>query len=194
VADEIRDDSLGRRLFVASNNVDAATNLDAMTALTAAIVAALAIIIALALWRAAHQRTVLGLFEARMATYSELREAVGKVVRLGSVSNQNLYEFLKAADKVQFLFGREVKAYTDELYQHLLNHQFAETTIKRAEGNELNRAIAEKHNSILAISAFYQDFPRLLAPYARMDHKLPFWWITSLADKLGGWRPKGRRK
>jgi hypothetical protein len=128
-----------------------------------------------------------------MATYSELREAVGKVVRLGSVSNQNLYEFLKAADKVQFLFGREVKAYTDELYQKLLDHQFAETVVKRAHGEELDRAMAEKHRAARAISAFYQDFPRLLAPYARMNHKLPFWWVTPFTHKLRSWWPRRRK-
>jgi hypothetical protein len=163
-----------------------------MIALAIGIIATLALIVAVAICRAAQQRTVLNLFQARMATYSELRE-VGKVVRLGSVSNQNLYEFLKAADQVQFLFGREVKAYIDELYQQLLHHQFAETVIKRANGEELNRAVAEKHQSARAISAFYQEFPRLLAPYARMDHKLPFWWITPLADKLRSWWLRRRK-
>jgi hypothetical protein len=67
----------------------------------------LAAVIGFMQWRTAHQRSVLDLFEKRFEVYSSIREIVGEVIREGSVPNLRAFNFARAAEKAQFLFGSE---------------------------------------------------------------------------------------
>lgn len=117
-----------------------------------------------------------------MTAYSEIREAVSNVVRHGSVSAEALFGFLRAIDKVEFLFGHEVKAYIDKLYHQLLVHQEAETVMNAITGADRTRAIDRKYEAFRVISDFYKTFPPLMSPYVRMDQKVPFWRMKAVAD------------
>src|SRR5437868_6761985 len=57
------------------------------------------------------------LFERRMNTYDAIREVIGEIVRHGVVTNQSTAAFVRAIDKVEFLFGPEIKSYLDDLYK-----------------------------------------------------------------------------
>ena len=56
--------------------------------------------------RSTHQRAVLDLFDRRMAF----------VVREGKVPNEVATDFSRVTDRVELLFGPEVKSYLDEIY------------------------------------------------------------------------------
>ena len=153
-----------------------------LQALAVPAIALLAVVIAIAQWRTAHQRAVLDLFERRMTAYSAIRESVAEVVRHGSVSDTNLLAFLRATDQAEFLFGREVKAYLNSLYSELVRHQHAKSVMTISQGDERTKAIDTKCQALRDINDFYKRFPPMLAAYAQMDQKVPFWRLKRLGD------------
>jgi hypothetical protein len=106
-----------------------------LQALGTPAIAALAIVIGVMQWRTAHQRAVLDLFEKRFALYQELRTVVGQVIAQGHVGMDTTIDFLRAADKAQFLFGPEVTAYLNSVHKLLSEHGEAEDMMK-VEGTE----------------------------------------------------------
>ncbi len=117
-----------------------------------------------------------------MATYSAIREVVAEFVQRGSVSNEGLFAFVRAVDKVEFLFGPEVKAYLEDLYFQLVKHQEAESLMKNSKEDMRSQGITNKYDSFKEIADFYKRFPPLLSRYARMDQKVPFWRVKRLTD------------
>src|ERR1700682_1490879 len=60
-------------------------------------------------WETANERVVLELFEKRLAIYDGIRDVIGQVTRSGNASNEVYFRYIKAIDRVPFLFGAEVK-------------------------------------------------------------------------------------
>jgi hypothetical protein len=108
------------------------------------------------------------LFERRINTYDAIREVIGEIVRHGVVTNQSTHAFLRAIDKVEFLFGPEIKIYLDGLYKALLHHHAIGATLESLPDPQRNKAIDAQCRRFEEISNFYVDFPKLLAPYVRM--------------------------
>jgi hypothetical protein len=108
------------------------------------------------------------LFERRMNTYDAIREVIGEIVRTGVVTNQSSDAFIRAIDKVEFLFGAEVKSYLDNLYRIILQHHAVGATIESLPDPQRNRAIDAQGERFEKISAFYVEFPKLFGPYVQM--------------------------
>lgn len=125
-------------------------------------------------WRTAHQRVVLDLFDKRYAILSKLREPIGEIVREGKVANDVEFRFLKARDGAEFLFGKEVNEYLDRLYVAILDHHVAESTMEHPRSEEERRkAIDNRLEKFKIIADFFNEFPKLVAPYMRMRQKSP---------------------
>jgi hypothetical protein len=108
------------------------------------------------------------LFERRMNTYDAIREVIGEIVRHGVVTNQSTNAFVRAIDKVEFLFGPEIKGYLDDLYKTLLQHHAVGMTIESLSDPQRKNAIDAQGRRFEKISNFYIEFPKLLAPYVKM--------------------------
>ena len=144
-----------------------------LSALLTPAIALLAAVIAWAQWRAVRRREGMELFERRMATYDALRRVLANVVQHGSVTDAEFGAFQAASDRVRFLFGPEVLVYLDGLRGALRTHQRAEVTMNARGGPDYDRAVGAKHASFEEVVKFYEAFPKLIAPYVRMDQKLP---------------------
>ena len=59
----------------------------------------------------------LALFEKRMAVFNGVIKLISAVVRQARVEIDDLYGFLTDTYGYEFLFGKEVKTYVDELYE-----------------------------------------------------------------------------
>ena len=145
-----------------------------LAALLTPAVAILALVIAWAQWRAVRRREVMELFERRLSIYEALRHVMGQIIRHGTVTDQNLYDFLAGTDRARFLFGQDVMDYIERLYRLLLKHQEAEAMMKVGAGTvKYQQAVQAKYDSFKEISCFYEVFPKLISPYVHMNQKLP---------------------
>lgn len=136
-------------------------------------IALMAIVIGVLQWRTAQQRAAFELFELRMASFDAIRSVISEVVRSGSVKNETSTDFVRARDKVDFLFGIEVGKYLDGIYTAMLEHHVAETQMENSSGAKQNKAIDTKFEKFKQISNFYTDFPELIKPYVKMHQKVP---------------------
>ncbi len=96
-------------------------------------------------WRTAHeqrkiaqQRVVLDLFDRRMEVYDALRVVLGKIVRSGATTNEDVFELVRAKDRVSMLFGEEVITYTENLWEKVNNHAEQCTMESRTQGDALD--------------------------------------------------------
>jgi hypothetical protein len=104
----------------------------------------------------------------RSPTAPSFREVIGEIVRHGVVTNQSTAAFVRAIDKVEFLFGPEIKSYLDDLYKTLSQHHAAGMTIESLPDAQRKNAIEAQGRRFEKISNFYIEFPKLLAPYVKM--------------------------
>ena len=125
-------------------------------------------------WRTAHQRVVLDLFDKRYSIWSKMREPIAEIVREGKVANDVEMRFLRARDGSEFLFGKEVNDYLDKLYKAILDHRVAESALQyaKSEGERL-KAGENRLAKFKVIADFFNEFPKLVAPYMQMRQKRP---------------------
>ncbi|MBB2832304.1 UNVERIFIED_ORG: hypothetical protein GGD51_002433 [Rhizobium esperanzae] len=76
-----------------------------LAALLTPTIAVIAIIIAYMQWRTAHQKTVLDLFDRRMAVYDKLRQSMRMINTAGKVSDESDRLFLEARSRLCFRRG-----------------------------------------------------------------------------------------
>src|SRR4051812_12439757 len=88
-----------------------------LQALGTLAVALLAIVIGVMQWRTAHQRAVLDLFDKRWTVLTDLRAAVGQIVREAKVTpeSESMRLYATARDQAAFLFGPKVTDYLESI-------------------------------------------------------------------------------
>jgi hypothetical protein len=146
-----------------------------LQALSTPALALLALAVAVGQWRLAHQRIVLDLFDRRMAKYEALRGAVAQVVTSGSARNEDSLAFARAANDVEFMFGPEVKAYVDSIHNAMIKHHALEMTWEKEVGEQREKAYDRMSKHFETIAGFYDEFPKKLKDYVRVDQKA-FWF------------------
>ena len=75
-----------------------------------------------------RQKLDLDRYEPRLRVYKEVRRILGIVSRDADLKQSDLLQFYTSVAEADFLFGKEIRAYIDEIFKH---------------GNELCRWISE---------------------------------------------------
>jgi hypothetical protein len=145
-----------------------------LQALLTPVVALLAIAIGVAQWRTSHQRAVLDLFEKRMEVHDAISMVIGGVVASGRTTAQDASAFARARQRVDLLFGPEVPAYLEGIDRVLLEHHAAGLRAQRPPVEEQSRALDAQHAAFLKLTAFFEEFPKLVKPYVKMHQKAPW--------------------
>lgn len=143
-----------------------------LQALTIAI-ASLAAVVGIGQWRTAHQRAVLDLFDKRFEVYQHLCEIVGEIVGSGNVSNADQIKFLRATQKVGFLFGPEVERYLDTVHNAMGRHHVAAIEAEANDPDKKAAALDRVRAAFGEIAAFFTQFRKLVTPYLRAHQKAP---------------------
>jgi len=123
-------------------------------------------------WETANERVVLELFEKRLAIYDGIREVIGEVTRTGSAPNDIYFRYIKAIDRVPFLFGKEVKIYLDKIAQHMNELGLAGTMLEDPNCADRGKWAQTRKDEFLAITAFYTEADEFFGPYLRAHQKV----------------------
>ena len=92
----------------------------------------------------------------------------------GSVTNEQLFEFLRGTLQAKFLFGDEVTNYLDKtMYASLGELQLAATMMETAD-EDRGKWIDKKYAALRTVANFYQETARLIRPYMSMHAKTPW--------------------
>jgi|SRR5262249_20961530 len=116
----------------------------------------------------ASERLKFDLFERRMRTYDAIREVITEIVQHDVVTNELINAYVRATDKVEFLFGPEIKDYLDDLYKTLLQHHATGATLESLPDLQRSKAIDAQAQRFEKISSFYTEFSKRLKPYVSM--------------------------
>jgi hypothetical protein len=81
-------------------------------------------------------------YEPRLRIYKEVRRILGIVVRDAALKQSDLLQFYTSVAEADFLFGKEIRAYIDEIFKH---------------GNELCRWVSEYRDYTQEMPADYDS-------------------------------------
>ncbi len=117
------------------------------------LIAILAVFIALQQWRTNHLRLKLELYDRRLAVYEEVKKILGIIIREADVSFEDLLKFRSSVTQADFLFGKEVSIYLDEIYKRGLNlrkwkEQYRDYTQEQPEGYDHQKVVDEMHKEL----------------------------------------------
>jgi hypothetical protein len=123
-------------------------------------------------WETANERVVLELFEKRVAVYDGIRDVIGEVTRSGSVPNDLYFRYIKAIDRVPFLFGKEVKIYLETIAEHMNKLGLAGTMLEDPNCADRGKWAQTRSDQFLAVTAFYTEADEIFGRYIRAHQKV----------------------
>lgn len=124
-------------------------------------------------WQVGRDKIMLDLFDRRMAVYDDLRSVMTEIMQHGAVQQKTMYEFARAVDRIDILFGPEVSEYIAALRQEIGRHYRAEVEIAHPQNEEARvAAIDRQFKSFEQLMKFFDEFPALLEGYAAMHQKM----------------------
>ena len=125
-------------------------------------------------WKTAQSKVVLDLFEHRMAVYDDLRKAMPGIIASSAAADEMIFVMHKAMGRVPVLFGPEVQKYLSELQKDIFTIADKQSSMETLAGVERDEAVKIKHETLRKVrTSFYDEFPKLIAPYIDMHQKLP---------------------
>lgn len=81
------------------------------------VIAAVAVYMAWQRWQTNRQKLRLHLYDRRLNVYEEVKNILRLATRDSNLSYADLSRFWLSASKADFLFGREIPAYIDEIHR-----------------------------------------------------------------------------
>jgi hypothetical protein len=122
-------------------------------------------------WKTSNEKIVLDLFDKRLAIFEDIRAVIGEVVRSGGASDDLLFRYDKAIDRVSYFFGEEVQRYLRELRLQLIDLNLA-ITMMAANDPDRHKWITKKYEHLKTITKFYEEHPSLFGPYMKAHQKV----------------------
>ncbi len=97
------------------------------------------------------------------------------MVREGDVRGDSFVAFATGQANAQFLFGREVRDYLQDLRKNFaLISSYRDEVIDASPQRE--KLIDKKYDALQRIANFYNDSSQMFGPYIELTHKItPFW-------------------
>ncbi len=105
-------------------------------------VAAIATFVAIKQYVINRRKLDLDRYEPRLRIYKEVRRILSIVSRDADLKQSDLLQFYTSVAEADFLFGKEIRAYIDEIFKH---------------GNELCRLISEYRDGTQEMPAGYDS-------------------------------------
>jgi len=119
----------------------------------------------------AAKKLKLDMFDRRMEVYGAVKEALGAVTRSGSITNQEMIDYLTGVQSAKWLFGPEVSEYLEKDFWHsLVDLQLHNAMSQSNNDQELVKHITAKSQTIQGIMKQYTTLDDLVRPYLAIEH------------------------
>lgn len=109
-------------------------------------IAFITVYIAYQQFKTARYKLKLDLYKKRFDVFNSTKCLLGKIIRNGDVTNDELLDFLRSTDEAIFLFKQDISDYLKELYQESLNLQRYE---KRIHSSDFSKIEVKEQEKIL---------------------------------------------
>lgn len=141
-----------------------------MNAGATTIISFLILVVAFMQWRTAHKKVVLDLFDRRWRCYMAILDASRNLLN-GTPDSGLVITLGRAANEASFLFGNDVVDCLNRVQKVASTLSAAEVVIRNTDNPQHQLWLDRKHEGVMQVLAFFDDFPRLCEPYMRMAEK-----------------------
>jgi hypothetical protein len=122
-------------------------------ALLTPVIAVVATYIAWQQWKTNRQKLVLDQYDRRLSVYEEVRKILSIILRDARASYADLLKFRTAVSEADFLFGPEISAYIEEVYQRgvqleFWSLQYCDFTQTPPQGYDHQKVCDGKHSEL----------------------------------------------
>jgi hypothetical protein len=142
------------------------------------------VLIAYLQWITAHQKIVLELFDKRFEAFQNVSRSLSPLIVHGSISQNEYFEYVRAMERCQFLFGKEIYDYLSSLKKDMsFLVAFTDEAIDASPGRA--KLIDKKYEIFERIANFDKVAIPKFMPYMRLDQKMKYFWsIDSMRQIL----------
>jgi hypothetical protein len=125
------------------------------------IIAIVATYIAWQQWKTNQLKLHLDRYDRRLKVYEEVRQILSIIVRDAKASYDDLLKFRRAVSEADFLFGPEIPAYIEEIYQRGVKLQYwsgeyRDYTQPKPEGYDYQKVCEGMHAELEWLSAQFE--------------------------------------
>lgn len=130
-------------------------------------------------WKINEQKLNLDLYDRRLKVYEEVKQILSIILRDAKASYEDLLKFYRATSEADFLFGPEIPAYIEEIYQHGVqlqawNNQYRDYTQPIPEGYDHKKVCDGMHNELMWLIEQFEPAKEKFRPYLKI--KRPSYW------------------
>lgn len=120
----------------------------------------------------ASDKLALDLFQRRIDVVAQMRLAVGNIAGSGASSSMAEQQLIEAMDAARFLFGHEVRAYLEGMYQSLIELDYCNTSLKdpNLSAGDRGKIAQRRTDHFKAITSFQQRIDGIFGPYLSAEH------------------------
>lgn len=130
-------------------------------ALLTPVIAIVATSIAWQQWKTNQLKLELDLYDRRLKVYEEVRQILSIIVRDAKASYDDLLKFRRAVSEADFLFGPEIPAHVEEIYQRGVklqywSGQYCDYTQSKPDGYDHQEVCDGMHAELEWLSAQFE--------------------------------------
>lgn len=144
------------------------------SALLTPVIAIVATYIAWQQWKTNQLKLYLDRYDRRLKIYEEVRQILSIIVRDAKASYHDLMQFKRAVSEADFLFGPEIPAYIDEIYQRGVKLQYwsgeyRDYTQPKPQGYDHQTICDGMHTELLWLSAQFDPSLQKFKKYLNVN-------------------------
>jgi hypothetical protein len=109
------------------------------------------------------------LFERRYKVYAAIADIFGEILREDKVSPEAYSKFVSSVEQAKFLFGDEIKAYIDKLFELIFEKRNLERKIARRHNDDnFDKWSDELDRNWDSITAMMKEVTKMFAKYLKL--------------------------
>lgn len=140
------------------------------SALLTPVIAITTTYIAIAQWRIERAKFRFERYERRLTIYNDLRNLLGLIQQKADISIEELWTLRRHRSESDFLFGKEIQKYLDEIHDkgvtlRSANSQYRDLTQSTPPGYDHKKIVDQMHQSLSWLAAQPEVAHRLFRPY-----------------------------
>ena len=125
-------------------------------------------------WKINKQKLSLDLYDRRLKVYEEVRQILSIILRDAKASYDDLLKFYRTSSEADFLFGPDIQAYIDEIYQHGVqlqrwNSEYRDYTQQIPDGYDHEKVCDGMHSELMWLTKQFEPAKEKFKVYLTIE-------------------------